>query len=259
MNFSPTHIPPVKKSDSASANAPQLHMTFSKGCHYLKNRICSRRYWVLAAVLLLLFEICLIQWAGTWKIWKDKVSVIDSDIWIVDSSLEYGEYCLEFSPAHNRLKCINLVLLTHGTILGAGEMSAAITNADAQVLFETEISYKTITPGHYYPIEIPSDLLTSESNYYLLLNLGRDQAGLFPCLPLCNSGETGPEFCSLTLNGQKYDSQPLLKYVYETISWEAILFRILLLTLTFLGMAIGLPENPKIRRTAGAFLFLLAP
>ena len=259
MNFTITHMHPAKKSDTISENTFHLNKTFSKYCHYLKNRLCNRRYWILAAMILLLSEFCLIQWSGNWGIWKEDIHDIDSGVWLVDSSLEYGEYCLEFSPVHNRLKRIDLVLLTHEAGLGTGKMSVAITDTDAQVLFETEIPYKAITVGHYYPMEIPSNLLTSDNNYYLILNLDRDFAGLFPCLPLCTSDETGPEFRSLTLNGHACDSQPLLQYAYDRFSLKSILFRVLILLLTFAGMAIGLPENPKIRRIAGALLFILAP
>ncbi len=259
MKLSATHIHTVKKSDAAFENESQLNITFSKSRHDLKNRIYRYRYRILAGVFLLLFEICLIQWAGSWAIWKDTASVTGSDFRLVDSSLDYGEYCMKFSPTHDRLKCINLVLLTHGTILGTGNMSVAITDADSQVLLQTEIPYKAITPGHYYPIDIPLHLLTSENSYYLFVTLDRDQSGLFPCLPLCNSVKSNSGFQSLTLNGQEYTSPPLVKFVYETFSWEAIFSRLLILALTLSGLLIGLPRLPAIRRAAGALLLLLMP
>lgn len=226
---------------------------------WLKKRIYQRKVWIMTAILLFAAEFICLIWPVRW-LGEEKVNFLTGEgSWTLESPGEIVGYCQEFTPEYHSVKSIGIVATTGEKQLGSGDMFVVITDSSDQVLFRTEVPYEQLTLDAYEDISVNLTLNPREK-YYLSVNFETDEAGVTPALKVCGTEFLMPENRSLIWKDTLENTQLLTRYIYQdAISKETMLRALMLIFMTALGMAVGLPKNRTFRRIFGVLLLIAGP
>lgn len=174
----------------------------------------------------------------------------------------------QFSPMYSHLESISLLFQNGGQDLKNGFVLVTITDTNGHQFFGREISYQNIEYGRYTDIEM-GVVLKSGKTYYLTVDCLPDENGARAMVGIC------PKEYELWENGSLYytrdisvrsqedeveDAQLVTRYSYShAVSTSRRIKVILISFFTTLGLAVGLPEDRRIRTAFGFFLLVMAP
>ena len=214
---------------------------------------------VAAAVILFLVEILLFLEPMGWTKDTETDYLTGEDSWILENQGTGEGYCQKFRPRYRNLQSIGVVVFTEADALEGGSMNLVISDADNEVVFQREIPYEEVSLSGYTDVEV--DLtVPKRADYYMTVELSRDDAGHLPSLKVCSTDIYLAENKALTYQKPLDNVQLLTRYIYtDAISFSKRIKVLLLCAIAALAVTLGLPDKPKVRRIAGVVLLLAGP
>lgn len=233
--------------------------TFIHICRRLKQRICERKFWVPAAILVFLLEMALLAWPAGW-LREDKTNYLTGEgSWDMER-LEEGFSCRQaFRPQANNLESIGIVISGVEELHG-GYAAITISGAGDRTLFETRIPYEDMNIGAYTQIAIEPPLNQAGRRCCLTVRLEADGNGTVPVLAATGTDYRMPENISLEQDIRLKDAQLVTSYSYrDALSGKKVFHAFCICLVTALGIAFGLPRSKRFRKIAGIALLAAIP
>ncbi len=228
-------------------------------CRRLKQRICSRRYWCLAALLVFLLEMALFVWPVGW-LKEDILNFLTGEVsWDMEHQGDSFSCRQKFRPEGGNLESIGIVISSPEELYG-GNAVITISDSGDRVLFETLLPYEDVNLNAFTNIAIDPPLNRSGQNCYLSVHLEADGNGRIPVLTATGTDFYMPENIALTQGEKLKDTQLVTMYSYRDTLSRKKLFRALgIFGITALGIALGIPRDRRFRTVLGAVLLAAVP
>lgn len=242
-------------------------MKYGLKIRHISQYLMHRKIWIVFAIILFLSEVTLL--AGPAGMAGEDYShfLTGEGSWEVTDSKDEEAFYQQFSPMYSHLERISLLFQNGGQDLTDGYALVTITDSDGNQLLSREISYQNISYGSYTDIDM-GIVLKSRKTYYLTVDCRPAENGAKAMVSVCSGEYEMRENSSLYYTKNiPADSQEEVKgaqlvtrYSYShAISTSRWISVVLISLFTALGIAIGLPENRKIRTIFGILLLIVTP
>ncbi len=173
---------------------------------------------------------------------------------------ESAGFCQEFQPKHRHLSSLSFLMSLTDVTQKDGEVAVVIADKKGVVLFEKKLGFNELADGRFTDVRV--DLTLSPwKKYDLMLTAQPSSAGEYPTVSICDTSWELPESRRLYRGDELREREQLVtRYVYtDALTNVRLILAVLLSFLTALGVGFGLPQNKKLRRTAGLLIMAAAP
>lgn len=167
-------------------------------------------------------------------------------------------YVQEFKPLHGKLDQISILVnaLEHAEASGCVEI--AVKDKSGQLLAVTEVPVEKMSWGKYTDVDLALDVSKSET--YDLVVTSRLENVEAPELFVCSKEYELKENKVLRSADELAGIQLVTRYTYaDALQTSSVVKMLFLAFLTALGIAVGVPENGKLRKLAGVILVIAGP
>ena len=226
-----------------------------------------RKMWIIAAFILFVVEF--LGLAGPDGMAGEDYThfLAGEESWEVTDTEDTGAFYQEFVPMYSHLESISLLFQNEGQDLTDGSAIVTIIDSEGSRILSREISYQSMKFGKFTDIDLGL-VLKSGQTYYLTVDCRPTENGEQAALSVCptefemweNRALYYTYDVSALSNKIVEDAQLVIRYSYSHAVSSSRRFKVIFISLlTALGIAVGLPENRKIRTAAGVLLLLVTP
>lgn len=228
--------------------------------------LMHRKIWITVAIILFVAEVALL--VGPAGLAGEDYShfLAGEDAWEVEDSQDEEAFCQKFSPMYSHLESVSLLFQDGDRDLTDGSVFVTISDADGSSLFSREISYRHINYGRFTDIDT-GITLKSGKIYYLTVDCRPEENGEQATVSVCpveyEMQENHALYYTRDISADPQEvegAQLVTRYSYSHVVSASRCVKVILISLlTALGLAVGLPENRKIRTAVGVFLLVATP